>query len=138
MPRSDWWRLLRFALVGGLNTAIDVAVFLLLDWLHPTGHLWWLGGLYSALGWLCASLAGWQMHSRFTFRAKLNLFGFYAVTLGTFSLQYALAAVATLIWGNSGALGGKAAAIILTSGLSYLGYRYLASGSPRSSIWTGP
>lgn len=125
----DPYQLLRFVIVGGVNVSIDLGVFLILIRLHPTGHAWWLGGLYSVLGWIAGSLVGWRLHSHFTFRARLHLLGFYAVTGTTLVLQYSLSAIATSIWGNSGALGGKLLAIAVAGSFNYLGYQWLASRS---------
>ncbi len=125
----------RFLAVGLLNTVVDMLAFLGLLALSPPGKDPLRAALYAVIAWGCASLCGYLLHSGFTFRRRLPLAGFYAVTLGAVGLQVLSTVVGT---GAGSPVLGKAVGMGLSGLLSYLGYHAMArrqngqmAGAPR-------
>lgn len=119
-------RIMRYAMVGGINTAIDFAIFSALTIWHPPGRTAWLGGLYAGVGWAVASVVGYYLHSNVTFRAKLSVTGFYLVTVAGIAVQSAAGASGAALGGTPGTFVGKLVGIPLGAAVTYYGYRLLA------------
>lgn len=118
--------MLRFGLVGGINSGIDLGVFWLLTQLRPVGHRGIEAGAESLIAWMVASLVGYALHSNYTFKRQLSRVGFAVVTGTGLSIQVSLTSMATQWLGPSMAVPGKLAGIGLASLVTYVGYRYLA------------
>lgn len=142
MVRPPWIRaprvreLFRFGLVGALNTAADVAVFLALSVAWPAGHDAVLGAAEALAGWTGGSLVGYLLHSRVTFRRRFSVAGYYTVAVLGAAVQSATTAAAVTWLGNAGAYGGKVAGILLAAAVSYSGYRWLARHAAAPSAVT--
>lgn len=119
----------RFALIGILNTGIDILAFWLLMLIWPVYHDGLQAAFESLLAWTLASVFGFVMHSRFSFRKKLPLVGFYFITGLGVSVQMFLSGYATHAWGSSGAMLGKFMGICLASSFTYIGYNWLTTNS---------
>lgn len=121
-----WGELARFTAVGFANTGIDLVVFYLLMALVPPLFNPWVAGAESVAGWMAGTAVGHRLHSRLTFQRALPLWGYYPVALLGMAVQGAVTALLTANFGQWGAMVGKPAGIIMASGLTYLGYRWLA------------
>lgn len=134
--RGELARLGRFALVGGLNTAVDVAVFLLLVVLRPPGNDGVLASAYAVVGWSMGSMIGYLLHTRFTFRRTMHALGFYAISLLGLAIQTACVGVTAQTFGTGGALAGKLIGVLLAAGVTYVGFRWVASkGRGLDGVW---
>jgi putative flippase GtrA len=119
-------RVVRFMLVGGVNTLVDVATFGALWALHRPNHDPWLAVAYSLAGWGAGSITGYVLHSRVTFRGSLPAGPFYAVSGLGVGVQTASTGLFTKLGGSRGALVGKVIGIFLGSSLTYVGYHVVA------------
>ena len=135
---SEVLRVARFAVVGGLNTSIDLAVFFALVAIHPPGRDALLASVFTAIGWTSASLVGYFLHTRFTFRRMLHPVGFYVFSLAGLGIQTASVSVATHLAGTGGAISGKLAGVLLASGVTYGGFRWLSRRSERAPDLPAP
>jgi putative flippase GtrA len=119
-------RVVRFVVVGGVNTMADMATFGALWALHRPNHDPWLAVAYSLAGWGAGSITGYVLHSRVTFRRSLPAGPFYAVSGLGVGVQTASTGLFTKMGGSRGALIGKALGILLGSSLTYVGYHVVA------------
>lgn len=129
--RRERRQMLRFGLVGGINSGIDLGVFWLLTQLRPVGHRGIEAGAESLIAWMVASLVGYALHSNYTFERQLSRVGFAVVTGMGLSIQVSLTSIATQWLGHSAAVPGKLTGIALASLVTYVGYRYLAQHRSR-------
>ncbi len=120
--------MIKFAMVGGLNTVVDIAAYWALVTFWPPAHSGIQAAGESLAAWSMVSVMAYFMHSRFTFRKKLPLIGFYLVTALGVLVQMVLSGMGTELSGNAGALWGKGAGVILSMGITYTGYHILAHG----------
>ena len=60
----------KFCLVGGLNTLVDIVVLNLLIFAFPAGRQGWLYSLFKAISFLCAATNSYLVNRRFTFDTK--------------------------------------------------------------------
>ncbi|PSR36765.1 MAG: glycosyl transferase family 2 [Sulfobacillus thermosulfidooxidans] len=126
---EDRWQLLRFGVVGSLNTGVDIAVFWMFMSIWPPFHNGFLAALESLGAWIVASICGYILHSRVSFRTPLPAFGFYVVTSLGVAVQMTLSGLSSHVLGNTGALLGKVAGIAVASMVTYTGYHILARRS---------
>jgi putative flippase GtrA len=119
-------RVVRFMVVGGVNTLVDLATFGALWALHRPNHDPWLAVAYSLTGWGAGSITGYILHSRVTFRRSLPPGPFYAVSGLGVGVQTASTGLFTKMAGSRGALIGKVLGILLGSSLTYVGYHVVA------------
>ncbi|MCL4496018.1 MAG: bifunctional glycosyltransferase family 2/GtrA family protein [Firmicutes bacterium] len=127
-------QVLRFGLTGFINTLVDVALFWGLIRMWPPHFSAWQAALESLTAWAGASLVGYILHSRYTFRRRLSHSGFYLVTGIGVAVQMTLTGWMTHMLGTEGGLIGKLAGIALASLITYAGYRFLAKhGEPLPS-----
>ena len=123
----------RFGLVGIINSLADVAAYwaLIRFWSpHNNGIQ---AGFESLLAWMFASLVGYALHSRYTFRRRLSASGFYVVTGIGVGIQVVTTGLVTQWLGSADALGGKLLGIALASMVTYFGYRFVARNSQGQS-----
>lgn len=125
-------QVMRFALVGAANTITDLAAFWTLVHFWSPLHSGIDAAFESLLAWILASLVGYMLHSRYTFRQHLSRVGFYVVTGVGVSLQMLFAGGAAQWMGAGAAMYGKILGIVIASVFTYWGYRYLAR---RSGQW---
>ncbi len=119
-------RALRFLAVGLTNTAVDLLTFLGLLALRPPGRDVLLAAAYAVVAWGIASLSGYLLHSKVTFRARLPVVGFYLVTGTAVGLQALCTVIGTGSAMPHGPLLGKAVGMGLSGLVSFLGYGALA------------
>lgn len=117
---------IRFGMVGGANTLIDLLVYWVLITVWSPGHQGTQAALESLMAWSIASISAYFMHSRFTFRKRMPVMGFYSVTALGVSVQMLLSGYGTEISGHTGALWGKAVGVLLATIITYVGYHMLA------------
>lgn len=118
--------LIKFSSVGAINTTVDVTVFWVLLHLWSPGHSGVVAAFESFIAWGVASLGGYFMHSRFTFRTRLPVVGFYGVTAIGVAIQMFLSGFGTVHFGHGGALVGKIVGVVIATGITFTGYRLLA------------
>ncbi len=129
-------QILRFCLVGILNTGIDLGVLNLLLWWNPyVGPMQY--PLYKTISFLCALINSFFMNRRFTFkrvdkisRAQLvrftvvTVFGFLA-SVGVPSVVYVVLSIhsglSSILAANIGALVGVGASLVV----NFIGYKYI-------------
>lgn len=129
---SEMWQVMRFGLVGLTNSLIDLTAYWgLVDVWSPHRNAF-QAGFESLLAWIVASVAGYVMHSQFTFRKRLPTSGFYVVTGLGVAIQVVVTGLVTHGLGSHDALVGKILGIGLASLVSYVGYRYLARSSRKT------
>lgn len=116
----------RFGMVGLSSTMIDLGVFWGLTRLWPPGFQGWLAALEGVGGWAVASVFGWAMHSRITFRSRLPAGGFYFVTASGVVMQSIVTGAITQLYGSSDSLEGKCLGIVFGSMVTFFGYRQVA------------
>jgi len=75
---------------------------------------------------------------RFTFRRMLHPVGFYVFSLAGLGIQTASVSVATHLAGTGGAISGKLAGVLLASGVTYGGFRWLSRRSERAPDLPAP
>lgn len=119
-------RILRFILVGGLNTAVDLTTFLVLVALHPPGNDGLIASAYAAAGWGLASVVGYAMHTRWTFRRTMHPVGFYVFSLVGLGIQTGCVGLAARLFGTGGAIVGKIVGVSGAGLVTYVGYRMVA------------
>lgn len=95
-------RFLRFGLVGGINTAVDLATINTLLLLFPPGdaHPYYFP-LFATAGFAAATLTSYVLNKRWTFRARgvatrTALPQFYLVTTASFLINVGLSSL--LVW----------------------------------------
>lgn len=128
-PGSEARQVGRFGLVGIINSVADLAAYWAMIRLWSPDHSGLQAGFESMLAWLFASLVGYTLHSRFTFRRKLSRSGFYVVTGLGVAIQVVTTGLVTQWTGGTGAMWGKFLGIGLASLVTYFGYRHLARHS---------
>ncbi|MHB1630238.1 MAG: GtrA family protein, partial [Bacilli bacterium] len=126
-------RVIRFTLVGGLNTTVDLSIFVLLMTIAPPGRNGLQASAFAVVGWGVASLVGYFLHTRFTFRRRIHTVGFYMFSLLGVLIQAVCVGLATEFLGTVGALAGKLLGILLASGLTYMGFRWLVHRASSNS-----
>ncbi len=128
----------RFGLIGLINTLVDIAAYWALIRLWSPHRNGLEAGFESLLAWLLASVAGYTLHSRYTFRKPLAYSGFYIVTGCGVAIQVISTGLITQRFGASSALLGKLLGIALASLATYGGYRHLAKRNhqqiPKSTL----
>ncbi|HEY6541983.1 MAG TPA: GtrA family protein, partial [Ktedonobacteraceae bacterium] len=67
--RSTFWQFLRYCLVGGANTIIDLIVFNILLWHFPTNNVQTLA-LYNSIAYTGGALSSFFLNKYWTFRRK--------------------------------------------------------------------
>lgn len=127
--RRQLREMIRFGVVGAINSGVDLGVFWLLTQLWSVGHHGFEAGAESLVAWIVASFVGYALHSRYTFHRQLPRAGFYVVTGLGVSIQVTLTALATHWFGASEAVPGKMVGIGIASMITYFGYRFLAQRS---------
>ena len=127
-------RLLRFTVTGGLNTAVDLLLFNLLLWLHPTTDQTWIV-VANSLAFGCGALNSYLLNKFWTFRSAqriifADLWRFAALTVAGILVTDAL------WWGGVTLFGLfitqtvilsnviKVATLVIWSGCSYAGMRF--------------
>jgi len=139
--RTLFGQVVRFGLVGGLNTLIDLLVLNALLWLLPTQN-GWLVVLYNSIAYACGAIHSfllnkyWTFHhqqrttwkevARFAFTTLLGIGCNDILILWAGDLLRPFIANQTL-WAN----GSKAIAITITSLISYVGMRFWVFVHPR-------
>lgn len=119
-------RLVKFTMVGGLNTFVDISIFLSLMLAAPPGRNVFQASGYAVIAWVFASIVGYFLHTRFTFRRMIHTVGFYTFSALGVMIQVSCVGIATHFLGTIGAIVGKLVGVILASGLTYIGFRWLA------------
>lgn len=122
----------RFGLVGLINSLADVAAYWTLIKIWSPDNRGVQAGFESLLAWLFASLVGYGLHSRYTFRRRLSASGFYVVTGMGVAIQVVTTGLVTQWLGSGDALWGKLLGIGLASLVTYFGYRFVARNSHRA------
>lgn len=125
-PSSEVLQVARFGIVGAINSLVDLAAYWGLVQLWSPHRNGFQAGLESLMAWIMASIVGYVLHSRFTFRKRLSHSGFYVVTGLGVAIQVVVTGVITHHLGTNDAVLGKGLGIGLASVVSYIGYRYLA------------
>lgn len=140
--RSAWLRelrqVLRFGMVGGANSLVDIAAFWGLTTAWPPGSQGVQAGFESLLAWVAASLVGYALHSRYTFKRHMARSGFYVVTGVGVAIQVLVTGAATQASDGVDSLVGKVLGMALASLFTYAGYRYLARQPAKTAPGTGP
>lgn len=136
-------QIVRFGLVGGLNTLIDLLVLNALLWLLPTQN-GWLVVVYNSIAYACGALHSFLLNKYWTFRHKQRttwneVARFVLTTLLGIACNDILILWASdllrpfianqTLWAN----GSKAIAITITSLISYVGMRFWVFVHPRST-----
>lgn len=128
----EFRQMLRFGLVGLTNSLIDMAAYWALIRMWSPNRNGVQAGFESLLAWLFASIVGYALHSRFTFRQRLSASGFYLVTGLGVAIQVVITGTITQGLGAGDALWGKILGIGVASLVTYLGYRVVARKSRQS------
>src|SRR5688500_904179 len=63
-------QILRFGIVGVLNTAVDLGVLNTLIFLNPSGRAGWLYAVFKTIAFLVAVTNSYLLNRRFTFRSE--------------------------------------------------------------------
>lgn len=119
-------QMLRFALVGLVNSIVDAGAYWALIRLWSPHRNGLQAGFESLVAWLFASVVGYALHSRFTFRRRLSASGFYIVTGLGVAIQVVTTGTVTQWLGADAAIWGKIFGIALASLVTYFGYRIVA------------
>ena len=119
-------RVVRFAVVGSINTAVDILLFTVLVVLAPPRHDALIAAAYTLTAWVAAACVGYVLHGAYTFRVRLPIAAFYAVSVANVLIQIALTSATTALAGTRGALAGRAIGLLAGGTVAYLGYRALA------------
>lgn len=61
---------IRFGMVGGVNTVVDLSVLNLLMYLQPLGRAGWLYSVFKTMAFLVAVTNSYLLNRRFTFRSE--------------------------------------------------------------------
>jgi putative flippase GtrA len=134
--RSTFWQFLRFCLVGGVNTAIDVLTFNILLWSLPTSNVQMLM-IYNSVAYCGGAITSFCLNKYWTFRYKQRttrrvvirfaillafeiLFSNVLVWLAGKMLQPLISN--PILWGNVTKLLAVAGSVVL----SYAGMRFWA------------
>lgn len=70
--RSTFWQFLRYCLVGGANTAIDLLTFNILLWSFPTNNVLALVG-YNSIAYTSGAASSFFLNKYWTFRHKQGM-----------------------------------------------------------------
>lgn len=124
--RSSGGQVARFGVVGVANTLVDLASFTVMISLLGTFATPEISGATAALSWLLASVLGYIMHTRFTFRRYMSPSGFYIFSILGLLVQVSSVALFSWLMGYSGAILGKAVGVGISAVLTFYGYRYVA------------
>jgi putative flippase GtrA len=65
--RKTFWQFLRYCLVGGANTLLDVLAFNILLWRFPTDNAQVLVG-YNSIAYMCGAVSSFFFNKYWTFR----------------------------------------------------------------------
>ena len=127
---------LRFSIVGGINTIVDLSVLNLLLLLDPRGRSGWLYSIFKGMSFLAAVTNSYFLNRKFTFQTKTaassaQFSGFLVIAIGGFLINVGVAtAVATYVpapailaayWPSIAALVGIPFGLVW----NFFGYRYL-------------
>ena len=144
---ASFWQLVRFALIGILNTGIDILLLNLLLWRFPTHSANLLLG-YNSLAYTLGAVNSFYFNKYWTFgqrkkTTRSEVFRFILLSLlgilcndgiiwGAARVLHPLIA-SSFLWANAS----KAVAIVGTSTISYVGMRlWVFAGSPREKLTT--
>jgi putative flippase GtrA len=94
--RSTFWQFLRYCLVGGANTLIDLLLLNLLLWRLPTSSAQTLA-LYNAIAYIGGALSSFFLNKYWTFRLKRKTTA-GEVARFTISLLLEVAYSSVLVW----------------------------------------
>lgn len=119
-------QMVRFGLVGGVNSLVDIGAYWGFTTVWPPGSQGVQAGFESLLAWVVASLVGYALHSRYTFKRHMSRSGFYVVTGVGVAIQVLVTGAVTQASGGVDSLVGKVLGMALASFFTYAGYRYLA------------
>ncbi|MCI3922235.1 GtrA family protein [Paenibacillus sp. TRM 82003] len=133
-----------FAVIGGMNALVDIAILNLLLRVHPTTDGGWLT-TYNTIAYVCAVTNSYLWNARFTFRqratfrfreklwfaaqAGVALIVSNAVFLGCFQAMYAMEPLRAPVWALYN--GAKGMAMALSSASSYFMMRYIVFSGKR-------
>jgi putative flippase GtrA len=143
---ASLWQMLRFALVGTLNTTIDILTLNILLWRFPTHNANFLL-LYSSIAYILGALNSFGLNKYWTFKRRqmitggevmrfaiVNIAGFLcndAIIWVTARILHPLIA-SNLLWANAS----KLTALCGTMILSYLGMRlWVFASKPQEHIY---
>jgi putative flippase GtrA len=137
--RSVFWQFLRFCLVGGTNTAIDILTLNILLWSLPTDNALRLV-MYNSIAYTGGAMSSFFLNKYWTFRHRRRTTGREVrrfVTLLILEILYSNALVwlagkalqplitNPILWGNAA----KLVAVAGSAVLSYAGMRFWAFAS---------
>ncbi|BBI35085.1 GtrA family protein [Cohnella abietis] len=118
---SEGMKLAKYALVGGLNTGVDFAVFCALVYGAGLGSLW-----AQSISYLAGVINSYLLNRYWTFKVKkkqsvgevvrfilINIVSFSAATLALLGLEH---------WGTESALA-KIVSVVCSLAVNYIGYR---------------
>ena len=145
--RLHWWRstfrqFLRYCLVGGANTIIDLSILNIILWRFPTGNVQTLA-LYNAVAYTGGALSSFFLNKYWTFRHRQKIAArevvrfaislFLEVIYSSILIWLAGKALQPLIanitlWGNAS----KLAAVVVGTVISYSFMRFWTfAGGPQ-------
>jgi putative flippase GtrA len=140
--KSTFWQFLRYCLVGGANTIIDLLVLNVLLWCFPTHNVQVLA-LYNSLAYTSGALSSFFLNKYWTFRRKQRptarevvrfaislflevIYSSVLVWLAGKALQPFIANVT--LWGNAS----KLVAVVVGTAISYSFMRFWTfAGGPQ-------
>jgi putative flippase GtrA len=142
--RSTFWQFIRYCLVGGANTIIDLSILNIILWRFPTSNVQILA-LYNAVAYTGGALSSFFLNKYWTFRRRQKIVAREAVrfTISLFleviysSILVWLAGRAlqplitnVTLWGNAS----KLVAVVIGTFMSYSFMRFWTfAGGPRSN-----
>ena len=129
-------QMVRFGMVGILNSVVDLLTYWTLITLWNPHRNGYQAGFESLVAWIVASVVGYVLHSRYTFKKRLSHSGFYVVTGIGVAIQVLVAGFVTHWLGSSDALAGKFLGIMTASLVTYFGYRYVAKSTNNETKFT--
>lgn len=142
---ASFWQLIRFALIGILNTGVDIVLLNLLLWRFPTHSANLLLG-YNSLAYTLGAINSFYLNKYWTFRQRKKIAGSEVLRFALLSLLgifcndgiiWIVARVlhpliaSNFLWANAS----KVVAIIGTATISYVGMRlWVFAGPPREKL----
>ncbi|XID95769.1 GtrA family protein [Paenibacillaceae bacterium WGS1546] len=118
---TEGFKMAKYAIVGGLNTGVDFAVFCLLVYGFGAGTAW-----AQAASYLAGTANSYVMNRYWTFRVKekrsaAELLRFVAINVLSFGA--ATAVLLGLAYGGTEAALAKAVSVVCSLAVNYAGYR---------------